>query len=76
MLLVNLVLNAGWCWLFFAQRRPAAALAEIGVLWLTCLGLVLLAARVSAPAAAMLAPYAVWVAFAGFLNWTIVKLDG
>jgi len=76
MLLVNLVLNAGWCWIFFAQRRPAAALVEIGLLELTCLGLIVLAARVSAPAAAMLAPYALWVAFAGFLNWTIVKLGG
>ena len=76
MLLVNLVLNAGWCWLFFAERRPGAALVEIGVLWLTCLALVALASRVSAPAAAMLAPYAAWVAFAGFLNGTIVKLNG
>jgi len=75
-LVVNLALNAGWCWLFFAGRRPGAALIEIGVLGLTCVVLVVLAARVSAPAAAMLAPYALWVAFAGFLNGTIVKLNG
>jgi len=76
MLLVNLFLNAGWCWLFFAERRPGAALVEIGVLWLTCVALAALAARVSAPAAAMLAPYAAWVAFAAYLNGTIVKLNG
>lgn len=76
MLLVNLALNAGWCWIFFAARRPGAALVEIGVLWLTCLALVVLGARVSAAAAAMLAPYAAWVAFAGFLNWNVVKLNG
>ena len=76
MLLVNLVLNAGWCWLFFAEGRPGAALVEIGVLWLTCVALAALAWRVSAPAAAMLAPYAAWVAFAAYLNGTIVKLGG
>jgi benzodiazapine receptor len=75
-LLANLALNAGWCWLFFGLRRPDAALAEIVVLWLTCVALVVLAARVSTPAAALLVPYAAWVAFAGFLNWNVVKLSG
>ena len=76
LLVANLALNALWCYLFFAARRPAAALAEIVVLELTCLGLVLLAARTSPAAARLLAPYAAWVAFAGFLNWNIVKLAG
>jgi tryptophan-rich sensory protein len=76
LLVFNLALNAFWCYLFFAARRPPAALAEIAVLELTCLGLVLLASRVSPAAAWMLAPYAAWVAFAGFLNWNIVKLNG
>jgi benzodiazapine receptor len=76
LLLVNLALNAFWCYIFFAARRPDAAFAEILVLELTCLGLVLLAARTSPAAAWLLAPYAAWVAFAGFLNWNIVKLAG
>ena len=76
LLVANLVLNALWCYLFFASRRPGAALTEIFVLELTCLGLVLLASRTSPAAAWLLAPYAAWVAFAGFLNWNIVKLAG
>jgi tryptophan-rich sensory protein len=76
LLVANLVLNALWCYLFFAARRPGAALAEIVVLELTCLGLVLLASRVSPAAGWLLAPYAAWVAFAGFLNWNIVRLAG
>jgi tryptophan-rich sensory protein len=75
-LVLNLFLNALWCYLFFAARRPPAALAEIAILELTCLGLILLASRTSPAAAWMLAPYAAWVAFAGFLNWNIVKLVG
>ena len=72
----NLALNAGWCWLFFGLRRPDLALAEIVALWITCVALVVLAARPSAAAAAMLGPYAAWVAFAGFLNWNVVQSNG
>lgn len=74
-LIINLALNAGWCYFFFAARRPGAALVEIGILWVTCLALVALAARASAPAAWMLAPYAAWVAFAAFLTWNVVRLN-
>ena len=76
LLVFNLILNALWCYLFFAARRPGAALIEIVILELTCLGLGLLASRTSPTAAWMLAPYAAWVAFAGFLNWNIVRLNG
>ncbi len=74
-LAVNLVLNAAWCWLFFAARRPPVALVEIGALWVTCVLLVVLAAPKSKPAAWMLVPYAAWVAFASFLNWSVVRLQ-
>ncbi len=76
LLVVNLVLNALWCYFFFAVRRPGTALVEIAVLELTCIGLVLLASRTSPAAAWMLSPYAAWVAFAGLLNWNIVRLNG
>ena len=75
LLLVNLSLNAAWCWLFFGIRRPNLAMAEIVALWIMSVALVALAARVSTTAAAMLVPYAAWVAFAGCLNGTIVKMN-
>ena len=75
LLAVNLVLNACWCRLFFSERRPEAALVEILVLEATCVGLVALAARRSGLAAGLLAPYAAWVAFASFLNASIVRLQ-
>jgi tryptophan-rich sensory protein len=72
---VNLTLNVAWSYLFFARRSPAAAMGELVLLELTCIGLVLFAWPLSRLAAALLAPYAVWVAFAGLLNWRIVKLN-
>ncbi len=72
---VNLALNVFWSYLFFAQRSPSAALGELVILGMTCVALVLLAWPVSRIAAALLLPYVVWVAFAGFLNGTIVKMN-
>jgi translocator protein len=69
----NLVLNAGWCWLFFKARRPRLALAEIVLLEASTLDLTRRAAKVDAPAARMLMPYAGWVAFATTLNAAIAR---
>jgi tryptophan-rich sensory protein len=74
-LLANLVLNVLWSYLFFARRNPAAALMELFALEASCLALIVLAAPVSRAAAALLVPYAAWVAFAGFLNWTVVRMN-
>jgi benzodiazapine receptor len=67
----NLVLNAGWNWLFFKARRPRWALAEILLMEVSTLDLTRRAAKTDAPAAAMLVPYAGWVAFATALNTSI-----
>jgi tryptophan-rich sensory protein len=69
----NLVLNAGWNWLFFKARRPRWALAEILLLEASTLDLTRRAAKVDGPAAKMLAPYAGWVAFATLLNAAIAR---
>lgn len=72
---VNGVLNVAWSVLFFQWRRPDAALAELVPLWLSILLLVVMAGRRDALAGWLLAPYLAWVAFAGVLNLTIVRLN-
>jgi len=67
----NLMLNAGWNWLFFTARRPRWALAEILLMEASTLDLTRRAAHVDRPAAKMLIPYAGWVAFATALNASI-----
>jgi tryptophan-rich sensory protein len=69
----NLVLNAGWNWLFFRARRPRWALAEILLMEASTLDLTRRAAKVDGPAAKMLVPYAGWVAFATLLNASIAR---
>lgn len=72
---LNAFLNVFWSLLFFRLKRPDWALAEVGVLWLSILMLMVFLARRSRTASLLLAPYLVWVAFAGTLNWAVVDLN-
>ncbi|HEU4579811.1 MAG TPA: TspO/MBR family protein [Polyangiaceae bacterium] len=66
-------LNAAWSPLFFAQRRPRAALVDLGLLW-GALGSYLLQARkVDRAAAALVVPYLAWVSFASLLNAEVIR---
>jgi tryptophan-rich sensory protein len=72
---VSLLLNAGWSYVFFGMRRMDLALAELAVFWVSIAAMIVTFAPVSAAAAWMLVPYLVWVSFAGFLNWTLWRLN-
>ncbi len=73
---VNAVLNVLWSVAFFTLRRPDWALAEVATLWLSVLALVLFFRARSPGASALLSPYLVWVAFAAYLNFRVVQLNG
>ena len=62
----NLVLNALWCYVYFAAQLPTAALAVIVALVATTVYLIARAA--DRLAAWLLLPYLAWICFATFLN--------
>jgi tryptophan-rich sensory protein len=72
---INIVLNAGWSWFFFARKRPDWALVEVACLWLSIVAMVVGIWPLSQTAALLLLPYLAWVSFASFLNATIVRLN-
>lgn len=72
---VQLVFNVAWSALFFAAHSPRAALVEIGVLIIAIAATILAFARVDLVAATLLLPYVLWVSFAAYLNYTIVRLN-
>ena len=72
---VNGVLNVMWSALFFTCQRPDWALMQVPLLWLSILALVIHILPRSRRAAALLAPYLVWVAFAAALNAAVVRLN-
>lgn len=72
---LQLILNALWSWLFFAWQMGAASLFNIIVLWCLILATILYFKRSSYWAAALLAPYLLWVGFATALNHAMWQLN-
>jgi translocator protein len=73
---VNILLHMLWSPLFFNLRRPDWALIEIPFLWLSIVALMFGLAPLSQASTWLLLPYVIWVTFAGFLNLTIVRMNG
>lgn len=71
----NAVFHALWSPLFFNKRRPDWALVEVVFLWVSVAALVIGLWPISHSAALMNVPYLLWVSFASWLNWTIVRLN-
>ena len=65
---VNLVLNAGWCWVAFAGHRLGWAIPTAAVLAASSADLVRRTAAADRRAGAALAPYAAWCTFATALS--------
>jgi tryptophan-rich sensory protein len=72
---INGVLNVLWSYFFFAAKRPDLALAEVATLWLSVLSLMPFLWPLRRAAVLLLAPYLAWVAFAAYLNYSVVILN-
>jgi benzodiazapine receptor len=71
----QLVFNALWSMLFFGWQRPDLAFAWIVVLLALILATALAFRRHDRVAGWLFAPYALWVSFAAFLNFTLWRLN-
>ena len=72
----NWMCHLAWSPLFFKSRRPDWALMEVPLLWLSVLAIIVGVAPYSLTASLLMAPYLGWVAFAAYLNFTVVRLNG
>lgn len=73
--LAQWLLNALWTPLFFGLQRPDLAFAEIVPLLFLILATMVAFWRVKTTAGVLFIPYALWVSFAAFLNFTIWRLN-
>jgi tryptophan-rich sensory protein len=71
----QLALNLLWSFLFFGARQVGLALVDIAALLGAIVLTIALFARLDRMAAALLLPYAAWVAFAAALNFAIWRLN-
>lgn len=72
---LQLALNLGWSVTFFGLHAIGAAVVVIVALEAAVLGTIFVFRRIDGLAAALLVPYALWVAFATLLNVTIWRLN-
>jgi tryptophan-rich sensory protein len=71
----QLAANLGWSVVFFGLQQIGAAVAVIAVLEAMILVTIVRFVRVDRLAAALMVPYALWVAFATMLNVAIWRLN-
>ena len=74
-LVINLILNGGWSWLFFNRRKLGAAAVTAGLLTASSADLTRRAAAVRGVRAAPLGLYPLWCAFATALSTHIWVLN-
>ncbi len=73
--IVNGLLNVLWSWLFFGNGFIALAFWDALLLQISVDVLIIMLWRKNRFAASLLFPYAVWVIFASFLNYSIWFLN-
>ena len=73
--ILQLVLNILWSEIFFGWQLPGLAFFELIMLWFAILYTIANFYRVSKTAAYLLIPYIFWVSFAGFLNFTLWRMN-
>jgi len=73
--LFQLALTAVWSWAFFGAQSPRLAFGILIVLFGSVLATLILFRRIDRGAGNLLVPYAAWVAFAAYLNFSIVLLN-
>jgi len=72
---LQLVLNAAWSFAFFAARSPSLGLIVILPMEALLIATIVLFWRIDRVAGLLLAPTALWVAFASYLNAGIFVLN-
>lgn len=73
--LLNAFLNVLWSYLFFSKHFIFSAFVDTILLEISVLALIILLWPLSRLASALLWPYALWVIFAGYLNYIIWQLN-
>lgn len=73
--IAQLAMNFGWSLIFFNAQAYGFALLWLILLWLLILAMTLTFHTVRPLAAYLQIPYLAWVAFAGYLNFAICRLN-
>ena len=69
--IINLILNGLWSYLFFGLHMPVLAFVDLILVWISILLMIYASYKLNKVSSYLLVPYALWVGFAGILNYLI-----
>lgn len=72
---LNGVINAGWCWVFFTVHMLRAAVVVAALIGISVAALIAVVWPYSRLAGVLLVPYLSWVSFATYLSYEIYRLN-
>jgi tryptophan-rich sensory protein len=67
------VFNSAWSWLLFGLKRMDWGLLDVSLLWLSVIAFMVAVAPHDGLAAALFAPYLLWVSTAALLNLSVLR---
>ncbi|MEO0485368.1 MAG: TspO/MBR family protein [Pseudomonadota bacterium] len=73
---LQIALNTLWTPVFFGLKRLGAGMVSLSALWVAVLATTVSFAGIDTVAGLLMAPYVVWVSYAGALNWWIWRKNG
>ncbi|MCE9643540.1 MAG: tryptophan-rich sensory protein [Candidatus Andersenbacteria bacterium] len=71
----QLLLNTMWSIIFFGLHNPALAFLNLLAMWIFIALTIYVFKPINKTAAYLLAPYILWVTFAGYLNFSVWQLN-
>jgi len=72
---VQLGANLAWCIFFFTLRSPVLGMLDLAVCWFAIAATIVEFYRVNKLAGVLLAPYLLWVTYAGAVNAEIMAMN-
>lgn len=72
---INLLVNLAWSFVFFGLKSVGAGMAVILIYLCVCVGTAVVFNKYSKAAAWLLVPLILWVSFASYLNFEILRLN-
>lgn len=72
---IQLAFNFAWTLIFFNAGAYLFAFVWLIILWLLIIATIYLFSKIRFAAGLLLVPYALWVAFAGYLNFSIYLMN-
>lgn len=72
---IQLLLNFFWSILFFRFSLYLGSFIELCAMWTVTVVTIVLFFRISTTAGVLMIPYALWTAFAGYLNFAVYRMS-